>query len=186
MTPDMRLKKMARDAILRVKGDTEKAREVFNQMVINANDAALERELCSVYRNTAIRAILATHYQELRSENKLPGLRKPTWIPTTNMNKPIEKPRRPSDWQYDDVIGMTPKAHIRRYLETFMVNGRPIGDCRVEEVDRAADIREADVRFMRELTANLPPTVIIRDYRTEEDTAKLWEITHTTEETKAA
>jgi hypothetical protein len=176
-TPDMALKKMARAAILRAKGDTEEARIVFAKMMIDADSAALERELHSAYRNTAIRTLLATHYQELRSEGKLPQLRKPTWIPTTNHDRPVEKPPRPSDWQWDDEIGMTAKAHIRRYLETFMVNGKPIGDCRVDEVDAAAGVRESDARFMRALVEGLPPDVIVRDHRTEEDAAKVWQFT---------
>ena len=81
-------------------------------------------------------------------------------------------------WMWDDEIGMTAKAHIRRYLDTFLVNGKPIGDCRVEEVDSSVASREADIRFMRELTHGLPPTVIIREHRTEEDAAKLWSETH--------
>lgn len=177
-TPDMALKKIARAAILKVRGDTEQAREVFNKMMIDADSATLERELCAAYRNTAIRAVLATHYQELRSEGKLPQLRKPIRIPTTDHDRVVEKPRRPSDWQWDDEIGMTAKAHIRRYLETFMVNGKPIGDCRVDEVDAAANTREADVRFMRSLVQGLPPDVIVRDHRTEEDAAKLWQLAH--------
>lgn len=179
MTPDMQLKKLARAAILNVGGDTEKARDLFNKWVIESNDAVLERELCSVYRNTAIRAVLATHYQELRSEGKLPQLRKPTWIPTTSMDKPVEKPPRPSDWEYDDKIGMTAAAHIHRYLETFMVNGKPIGDCTVEEVDRSADHREADVRFMRRLVDGLPPYAVVREHRTEDDAQKIWQSAHT-------
>jgi hypothetical protein len=59
-----------------------------------------------------------------------------------------------------------------------MVNGKPIGECRVEEVDKAAEIREADLKFMRALVENLPPTAIVGEYRTEEDAAKLWAATH--------
>lgn len=177
-TPDTMLKKMARAAILKANGDTERAREAFNQMMIDADNAGLERELCSVYRNTAIRAVLATHYNELRAEGRIPGLRRSTPIRTTDLDKPVEGSRRPSDWQWDDVTGMTAKAHIRRYLESFLVNGKPIGDCRVEEVDTAVDHREADIRFMRELVAGLAPEAIVKEHRTEEDAARLWAIAH--------
>ena len=173
-TPGMILKRLARAAIVKAGGDTEKAHDEFNLKMMEANRADLERELCSAYRNTAIRAVLATHYQELRSEGKLPQLHKPTRIPTTNHDKPAEKSGRPSDFLWDDKEGMTPKAIIRRYLETFMVNGKPIGDCRVDEVDAAAGVRESDARFMRALVEGLPPEVIVRDHRTEEDAAKLW------------
>jgi len=178
MTPDVKLKRLARRAILKAKGETETAREIFNTLVIEANDVELERELCAPYRNTAIRAVLATHFNELRAEGKLPGLRKPTYIPTTDLDQPVNKTPRPSDWQYDDKIGMTAKAHIRRYLDTFMVNGKPIGDCLVAEVDRAVITREADVRFMKTLVEGLPPEVIVREHRTEEDAAKLWSLAH--------
>lgn len=179
-TPDMRLKKMARSAILKVNGDTEKARDLFNNKIITANDAALERELCAAYRNTAIRAILATHYQELRAEGKLPTLHSPTSIQTTDyeQTQTRDKPRRPSDWIWDDDIGMTATAHVRRYLRSFLVNGKPIGDCRVEEVDASADSREEDIRFMRNLVTGLPPTAIVGEHRTEEDAAKIWSATH--------
>ena len=73
---------------------------------------------------------------------------------------------------------MTPKAIVRRYLNTFIVNGKPIGDCLVSEVDAAANSREADLIFMRKLVEGLPPNVIVRDMRTDEDATKIWEMTH--------
>jgi len=163
-----------RAAILRAKGDTVRAREEFEEKLLALDDASLERALCSNYRSVAISAVIATYYDELKDEGKLPGEPRPVWAPARR----AEPACRPSDWMWDDEIGMTAKAHIRRYLDSFMVNGKPIGDCRVEEVDRSADSREADVRFMRQLTHGLPPTVIIREHRTEEDAAKLWRETH--------
>ena len=179
MTPDMELKKLARSAILKAKGDTEKARDILNQMIIERDSASLERELCAAYRNTAIGAVLATHYQELRSEGRLPALREPIQIQTTNYDQIVEK-HKPSDFLWAPG-GMTAEGIKRRYLDTFLVNGKPIGDCRVEEVDRSADARDRDTRFMRTLVQGLPPAAIVREHRTEEDAAKLWEAAHWTE-----
>ena len=174
MTPEATLKKLARAAILRAKGNTVRAREEFEEKLLALDDASLERALCANYRSAAISALIATYYDDLKTEGKLPGEPRQAWMPA---QRP-EPARRPSDWMWDDEIGMTAKAHIRRYLDTFLVNGKPIGDCRVEEVDSSVASREADIRFMRELTHGLPPTVIIREHRTEEDAAKLWSETH--------
>ena len=57
-TPDMKLKELARKAILRAQGDTERARDIFNESLIAEDSAALERSLCEAYRNVAIRAVL--------------------------------------------------------------------------------------------------------------------------------
>ena len=56
-----------------------------------------------------------------------------------------------------------------------MVNGRAIGDCTVEEVERAASGKEREARFMRSLISGLPPKGgVIRDYRTPEEAEALW------------
>jgi|SRR5579863_459267 len=174
------LKSLARGAIVRANGNTEQARQILNERLIERNDAVLERELCSAYRNIALQTLLATHFAELRAEGKLPALRKRDQpIQTTDYERTRERPPKPSDFLWDEKTGgMMAAGHIRRYLDTFMVNGKPIGDCYVEEVDQAAAVREADVRFMRGLVAGLPPEGIVRELRTEEDAAKLWQATH--------
>jgi hypothetical protein len=122
----------------------------------------------------------------LRSEGNLPSLRNSTPVKTTDHDKITEKPRRPSDWMWDNKTGMTAEAHIHRYLQTFLVNGKPIGDCTVEEVDMAADHKEVDARFMRRLVDGLPPHVIVRDHRTEDDAHKIWQSVHDNKQTLAA
>ena len=71
-SPELRLKEYARAAILKANGENEKAREIFNMRIIEDNDAALERCLCAAYRNSAIHAVLATQFHELRAEGRLP------------------------------------------------------------------------------------------------------------------
>jgi hypothetical protein len=173
---DKRLMFLARASIEWAKGNMDGAVERLDRVIVQAADPELERELTRVYRTLAIRAILATAFNELRSEGKVARPRGETPIKTTDYDLTIERPRppRPGDWMYDDVHGMTPKANIRRYLESVLVQGRPIGDCTVAEVDAAATSHERSARFMRLLTHNLPPEAIIREHRSEEDAALLW------------
>jgi hypothetical protein len=63
---------------------------------------------------------------------------------------------------------------IRRYLNSFKVNGEPIGDCTAEVVLKVADNHERDARFMRYLASGVPLTGRIRDYKTEDEAATLW------------
>ena len=49
-------------------------------------------------------------------------------------------------------------------LDTFVVNGRPIGDLTPEEARGWASSRERDARFVRMLIANLPPNRPIREF----------------------
>jgi len=48
-------------------------------------------------------------------------------------------------------------------LDTFLVNGRPIGDCTPEEAEGWAGARERDARFVRLLISGLPPDRPIRE-----------------------
>ncbi len=60
-------------------------------------------------------------------------------------------------------------------LDTFKANGMPIGDLTSAEANAWADSHARDVRFVRLLTANLPPHLPIRTYRTGEEAARLYE-----------
>ena len=59
-------------------------------------------------------------------------------------------------------------------LDTFKVNGQAIGDLTAAEANKWAGSRERDARFVRLLTANLPPDQPIRKYRTPDDTQALY------------
>jgi len=60
-------------------------------------------------------------------------------------------------------------------LDTFKANGRPIGDMTVTEAIAWAATRERDGRFVRMLTANLPPDLPIRKFRTGEEAQALYD-----------
>lgn len=51
-------------------------------------------------------------------------------------------------------------------LDTFIINGQKIGDLTPEEANGWAASRERDARFVRLLTANLPPNRPIREFVT--------------------
>lgn len=59
-------------------------------------------------------------------------------------------------------------------LDTFRINGRPIGDLTAIEATQWAAARERDARFVRMLTANLPADAPIRKFRTADDAAAIF------------
>lgn len=60
-------------------------------------------------------------------------------------------------------------------LDTFKVNGQSIGDLTPREVEGWANSRRRDARFAQLLIAGLPPTKIIRRFRTAEEAATLYQ-----------
>jgi len=85
------------------------------------------------------------------------------------------------------VVGLTPEqlnearnsaARVLWKIDTFPINGRPIGDCTVEEALGARDVRLRDARFIELVTAGVPSIGRIRDYVTREDAEKAWEAAH--------
>ncbi len=60
-------------------------------------------------------------------------------------------------------------------LDTFIVNGQPIGDVTSREAKAWAVSRRRDARFVDLLTANLPLDGKIRVYRRPKDSQKLYE-----------
>lgn len=61
-------------------------------------------------------------------------------------------------------------------LDTFMVNGQPIGDVTPEEALDWAASRERDVRFVTMLTGSLPPGRPIRDSWHGDEVDKVYEL----------
>jgi hypothetical protein len=168
-TTEARLRELCEHALKYHRGDTAKAYEHLNAALLSANDASLERELCSAYRSAAIRAWLAETYHAMRSKGLVPRSIPEHKIPTTQYDVP--RGPRTGDLLH---VQMQPSAVIRRYLDSFLVNGEPIGDCTAETVMLAADKRDMDTSFMRYMANGVPPNGRIRDYRTEEEAATFW------------
>jgi hypothetical protein len=77
--------------------------------------------------------------------------------------------------------GLTAMASVqetvaRSLLDTFMVNGRPVGDVTVEEADRWVAGRERDARFVKMLITGLPHGATIRTHITEADAKRIWSL----------
>ncbi len=178
--PAERLRLLARAAIVRANGDSEKAMLDLDGRIVAEDDAALERELTSAYRNTALRAVLATHFHELRAEGKVRQPGGDTRISTTDYSRT----QAPAQWRPgqgrgyptpNEILADAQRALQRRWLEEFKINGRPIGDATVNEADGWANRRERDTIFVRLLTAGLPGDAVIRDFRTNEDAETCWQ-----------
>jgi hypothetical protein len=60
-------------------------------------------------------------------------------------------------------------------LDSFMINGQPIGDVTAHEARGWAASRRRDALFVEMLTENLPLGLPIRKFRTAEDAARLYE-----------
>lgn len=80
---------------------------------------------------------------------------------------------RPTRKSAASIAAIAPVAQAS-LLDTFRVNGRPIGDLTAQEAGKWALSRERDARFVRLLTANLPPDMPIRKFRTAEDAAEIY------------
>jgi hypothetical protein len=64
-------------------------------------------------------------------------------------------------------------------LDTFMVNGRPVGDCTPEEAEGWAASRERDAKFVRLLISGLPLSRPIRESITGEEADTTYELAGT-------
>lgn len=83
--------------------------------------------------------------------------------------KPTKAPRT--------VAGMNAVSAVARksLLDTFMLGARPIGDATPTEALRWAALHERDAKFIRVLTAGLPPETPIRRHRRAEDTQQIYD-----------
>ena len=91
----------------------------------------------------------------------------------------LPAPRRPSITEIADrqAAAMAAKMamHVRlSKLDTFVANGQKIGDLTASEATRWAGARERDARFVRLLTANLPPDRPIREFVSAEEADKIY------------
>lgn len=89
------------------------------------------------------------------------------------------RPNKPSPSPGHAKRGLSAMASVqgtvaRSLLDTFIVNGRPVGDVTVEEADRWAAARERDGRFVKLLIHGLPHGSVIRTHITESDAQRIW------------
>lgn len=155
------------------------------------NDAALLWEMFEPYRAQAANRLLAGVMAEIkRSERATPGPSAPGQSPDDVQAGSARRADTHSSggggldgggYQKSAApiprSGMDAVAAVTRLslLDTFKINGQPIGKVTSSEALRWAGSRERDARFVRLLTANLPPERPIGEFRTPEDTQAIYE-----------
>ena len=122
------------------------------------NDAELLWHMFAPYRGNAAELLLREAAAMVRAEDvkKMP--------PAAPVAPPVMT-------QSAARAAMAAVASVARtsLLDTFKLNGKPLGDCTPEEANRWADKRASQAKFVHLLTQNLPPGEPIRKWRRPED-----------------
>ena len=166
-----------------VRGDAELLLELFApfremalQRALSAAVAA-DRHVAPAVAHDAAKPVAASGSGLFGHAN--PGsLARPT---AASPNRPISFPRHPTPAVRPTYRAPSPAAMgavvatVRRsLLDTFVINGQPIGDVTAREASAWASSKERDSKFVRLLVENLPPDQPIRKYRTDDDAASLY------------
>lgn len=152
-------------------------------------DAALLWELFAPFRNQAAQMVLTAAASDLRREELArQGQRGAGQVRSEGHSGCARPPRNaPATGRGDAghhsvgthgvVAGVAAITEVvrRSLLDTFRVNGQPIGDVTPREAEKWASSRERDARFVRRLTENLPPDTPIRRFRTAEEAERLYD-----------
>lgn len=173
VSPRDRLAEVAQDAVTLHPRDWSAAKRWFWDQI--SGDAALLAELFEPYRNEAAQIALARASKAARSSDDRAG------HPASDDQRPNA---RPGASQADQSAAMLAVGNVTRLslLDSFRINGQPIGDVTPREAMGWAGARERDARFVRLLTANLPAEEPIRKYRTPDDAAELYARAEKTDE----
>jgi hypothetical protein len=167
-----RLHEVAMQAVKQSLRNWDGARDALIKAV--RADASLMWELFAPYRNQALQAALTAAATELRRQEtprREPGHRG-AGPPASDNPMNTARPAPISTAAICAVSG----AAAATLLDTFRVNGQPIGDLTVREATAWAGKRARDARFVRLLTDNLPAGDVIRKWRTGDDAARMYAI----------
>lgn len=161
-----RLMQVAKESIKASPRNWDGAKDALYSKI--RSDAALLWELFAPYRSQAVQMLLTQAATELREEER------PRLVAGGGAGQMASV--RPENAARSARAGMEAAAAVARktLLDTFRVNGKPIGDLTPQEANAWASSRERDARFVRLLTANLPPDRPIREFRTGEDAQELY------------
>lgn len=161
---DERLKEVALNAVRQSPRNWDGARDALFKAV--RNDAALLWALFEPYRNQAAQAALTAAASELRREQMA---REGQGRAGQRSNGDRQLDARPSIKPSDAGASAVAAAASRSILDTFRVNGRPLGDCTAREAAAWAKSYGAKARFVEAVVANLPPDDPVRRWRTAEE-----------------
>lgn len=156
-----KLKEIAVQAVKANRRNWDGAKDAVFKAV--RGDAALLWALFEPYRNVAVQKLLTEASTEvIKTERET--LREVGGSSHVAAGGPI--PVAAPTNSHAIRQGMNAVAQVARLsmLDTFKVNGTPIGDITAQEANGWAASRERDVRFVRLLTQNLPPDKPIREF----------------------
>jgi len=156
------------------------------------NDARLLWAMFDRWRGPAADMLLdaarARRAEEQRAITRLnPSISPPSRGASMRTSTTVAPPQAAGSPHHLRVVGYTDEeaqaarnsaARVLWKIDTFPINGRPIGDCTVDEALGARDVRLRDARFIELVTAGVPSIGRIRDYVTREDAEKAWEQAH--------
>jgi hypothetical protein len=160
-----RLHEVAMSAVRQSPRNWDGARDALIKAV--RADASLIWELFAPYRNQALQAVLTAAATELRRQEmprREPGQRGAGHT-LGGDHHAAARPTRISL----DAISAVSRTAAASLLDTFQVNGMPLGDVTAREASKWAGARARDARFVRLMAENLPPNDPIRKWRTPED-----------------
>jgi hypothetical protein len=169
---EARLKEVAMVAFKQSPRNWDGAKDALYKLV--RKDPDLLWEMFQPYRAQAAQKLLTEAAQKYRQEQLA---RQPVVVRHSGAGQDLNADQirhaRPALKSADSIASIAPVAQAS-LLDTFRINGRPLGDLTPEEADKWASSRERDARFVRMLTQNLPPGIPIRNFRTAEDAATIY------------
>lgn len=164
----LKIKSLARTVLTTNKMNWDGARDAFYAAV--KDDAPLLWELFRHQRADVVNAVLTSVAGDIRDDHR--RAQAAALVPDTlRLQAPAVKPRATA------AAGIQARVEVtaRSLLDTFVINRKPIGDMTPTQARAWAGARERDARFVRILTANLPPSEPIRKYRTADDAAHAYD-----------
>nr|WP_314074608.1 hypothetical protein [uncultured Roseococcus sp.] len=155
-----RLLQMAQTALVEAPRNFDAAKEAFLRSVRKDPDALWA--LFEPYRREAVLAILAQAGRRMRASE-----------PEVERKAEPAAPRRAVS--HVPAVAALAVVATASLLETFKINGLPLGDVTVEQARAWSKRRKRDAMFVEMLTANLPGHDTIRRWRTAEDARRIYE-----------
>ena len=166
-TQQRRLLEVAKASVQASPRNWDGAKDEFYKRV--RNDATLLWTLFAPYRAQAAQQMLTQASQELRDAGLAARSKKDAGGQSSSEDQERHAPSAPTTAQKRQAMEVRSNVAKLSMLDTFKVNGQPIGDLTPTEANKWAGARERDARFVRMLTQNLPPDQPIRKYRTDAD-----------------
>jgi hypothetical protein len=182
-SPADRLREIAVKALAEHANSWEGAKDAVFEAV--RHDLALVWQLMGPYRAMAVQRLLVDITREIRGSEQTPGAghlgtdSQKTSIPiedagTGNQRTGEDTDRHAARGKANAIVASKLMASM---LDTFVIEGRPIGDWHAGEARAWVHRTGRHVRFVEMLTSNIPPHDPIRKWIPPETAADYWQRT---------